>query len=107
MVYSVAADVRRIINTSLPDADLTSEIVLADAEIDARNLSDLGANLLLNISRFIVASYVANRDPASGPVGEGSQAYRSPVEWRLLAERLINAVSGLPFVTYNEPVNTS
>lgn len=104
MVYCTYTDVRRIINTSLPAADLTLEIALADAEIDARELGSRSANILLNISRFIVASYVANRDPQSGPVGEGTQTYRSPKEWREMAEQLIRQTGGLPFMTHNEAV---
>jgi hypothetical protein len=108
MAYCTYTEVRRIIDTSLEDADITAIIVLADAEIDARGLDALPDNVKKLISMLISASIITLRDPATKSIAEYREDKLDAVGWRELAENQINRMSSageLPFLTTNEPID--
>jgi hypothetical protein len=96
MVNCVEDDVRRIIDTGLVDADVTALIVLADAEINDREI-DASPGVLKQISMLITASLAAMNDSKSlgktdysvvdNTSGNLAAAYRKA------AEGLINSIS--------------
>jgi len=71
MAYCTAADVRRIIHTSLTDSDITSIIEMSDAQIDKR----LGAQsssdkVVKKLSMLLTAETIKARQPRSVAAGE-------------------------------------
>jgi len=109
MVYCTYTDVRRIITTSLADADITALIVLTDAEITARNLTTLGSDVLKTISMYLTADMIQPETTTSSGLGQlNTQSPLPPANWRKRAEKLIGmCLAGTPpiFVS-NDPVPT-
>lgn len=105
MVYSTYTDVRRIIETSLADVDVTALIVLADAEIDARGLNSRPTNVVKLISMLITASLIAIREPSSRATDGVSESYMSAQDWRKQAEDQITRSGDLPLIVYTEPID--
>lgn len=71
MPYCTAADVRRLVHTSLGDTDIASEIALSDAWIDRR----LGAQsssdkVITRLSVLLTVRAIKTRQPNSVVVGE-------------------------------------
>jgi hypothetical protein len=92
MPFCTYTDVRRIIDTGLEDADITSLIIQADAEITERDI-DGGANIEKTISALITASLIGLKDPKSRGAGEYSESTRDPQDWRNQAEILISRIN--------------
>jgi len=97
MVYSTYTDVRRIIDTGLEDADITSMITGADQELRDRDISG-SALTMKTVSALITASMIAFRDPRSTGVGDYSESNRDPKDWRDEAERIITSSLIAPHV---------
>lgn len=97
-------DVRVVIRTTLLDAEVTSLIVLADAEITARGLDTRTSDVKKLISMLITASIISMRDPASRSIGEYREDMLKPEGWRQLAEDQIRRTGELPFVSVNDPI---
>ena len=75
MVYSTPADVKRVINTTMSDADITELIAETDAWIDktlgAQSTSD---KLIRRLSVLKTAMIIRARDPQSFAIGEYSES---------------------------------
>jgi len=102
-------DVKRIIETSLEDADITALIVLADAEITARGLTSLNSDVLKAISRYLPADMIQPETIRSGNIGAISGQNPPPPNWRQRAELLISKArvsTEPPIYVANEPVET-
>ncbi len=95
MAYCTYTDVRRIINTGLEDADITSMIIQADQEIRDRDI-DGSANTLKTVSTLITAALIAFKDPRSQGIGDYSESNRDPKEWRDEAENFIKRTLTIP-----------
>ena len=109
MVYCTYTDVRRIITTSLADADITALIVLADAEITGRSLTTLGSDILKTISMYLTADMIQPETITSGSVGpQVATSPMPPANWRKRAEKLISdCLAGTPPIyVSNDPVPT-
>jgi len=111
LVNCTSDDIRLIIDTSLEDPDITSLIVLSDAEITSRSLDSRPADILKLISMLLTASLISARDPTSNSVNEYRETMRTSEDWLKLAEEKIEVTtgtgltdSGIPFVSYNEPI---
>lgn len=106
--YCTYSEVRTIIDTDLEDPDITSLIVLADAEIDGRGFNGRAANILKPISMLIAASYVSMRDPeAVSTGGQSSTGRLDALGWRQLAEDQIRRTGDKSYMegkTYTEPL---
>jgi hypothetical protein len=100
MVYSVEADVRRRIETSLAPADITALIVESDAEIDRRLLNTRPANVVKTISVLLTCVQISAREPQSRSTDGITDTFLSPKDWRDLAEQQIERTGGsqIPFV---------
>ncbi len=96
MVYCIYTDVKRIVTTSLADADITALIVLADAEITARGLTTLNSDVLKAISMYLTADMIQPETTTSGGLGALNAQSPLPPNWRERAETLIAKSSGLP-----------
>ena len=103
MPYCVAADVRRIIDTDLGDADIIELITLADQEITDRALSRTTATLK-RISMLLTGELIAIRRFSAKSIGEYREEVRGPEDYRRLAEKTINDTGDVPFLSYNEPI---
>src|SRR3989304_4989384 len=107
MVYSTYTDVKRIIDTTLADADITALIVLADAEITARGLTALNSDVLKAISMYLTADMIQPETIVSGGVGpQVAASPMPPANWRKRAEKLISHVQDPPIYVGNDPVET-
>ena len=109
MVYCTYTDVKRIIDTTLADADITALIVLADAEITARGLTTLSSDVLKTISMYLTADMIQSETVASGSIGAlSAQSPPPPPNWRKRAEKLIGmCLAGTPPIyVSNDPVPT-
>jgi hypothetical protein len=106
MVNSTYADVRLIIDTGLTDANLTSLIVLADAEMTARRMTSsvYTANLKKQISMLLTASLAAMNDVRSEAKGDYMGSGGLPQYYRSQAEMLISRSSEPALISYNEPI---
>ena len=84
MAYSTAADVRRIIHTSLTDSDIASIIELSDAQIDKRlGTQSTSDKVIKKLSMLITARTIKQRQPDSVVVGEYKEAQGDLMEvWR-------------------------
>ena len=92
MPFCTYTDVRRIIDTGLEDADITSLIVQVDAEITERDING-SANTKKTISALITASLIGLKDAKSRGAGEYSETTRDPQDWRNQAEILISRIN--------------
>jgi len=89
----------------MANADITALIVLADAEIDARELDGRAANIKKRISMFLTAELIAMRTPQTANIGPlSASASTSVADWRQLAESLILRSGGLPIEITNDPL---
>ena len=105
MAYCTFTEVKRIISTNMASADITALIVLADAEIDARELDGRGSNIKKQISMFLTASMIALKQPQTASLGGVSaNASASVIDWRKLAEDLIKRSGEPPIVIANDPL---
>jgi hypothetical protein len=94
MVYSIADEVMRVIQTSLSDIEVTEIIVLADAEIAERDL-DMSSGNLKQLSIYLTAEKIAQREPSSSQLGPGNYSVAmTPQDWRKAAEDLIQRTNG-------------
>lgn len=91
MANCTYTEVRRIIDTSLEDTDITALIVLADAEIAERNMSG-NSNIKKTISMLLTASLCAAQDPETRSIGEYSESTKTAEEFRALAETYITRI---------------
>lgn len=89
MAYSTYTDVRRIIATSLLDPDLTALIILADQEINDRNISG-NADIKKTISMLFTAAMAAMKDPKSTGIGDYKETINTGADYRFFAEGYIN-----------------
>ena len=103
MANCTATEVKLIITTTMVDADITSLITLADAEITARGLDSRSSNLKKTISMLLTADLVSSRVPSSVNVGPGS-AQSAPPNWREKAEALILNSGEPPIIVKNDPL---
>jgi len=84
-------------------ADITELIVLADQEIADRGLSSRGS--VKTISMFLTASMIALKQPQTASLGPMSAtASASVVDWRGLAESLIQRSGTPPIHVANDPL---
>lgn len=94
MVYSTAADVKRVINTSLPDADITELIVETDAWIDKRlGAQSTSDKLIRRLSVLKTAMIIRSRDPQSFAIGEYSESagtFTVQQVWKQEIDEIIN-----------------
>jgi Txe/YoeB family toxin of Txe-Axe toxin-antitoxin module len=71
LAYSTAADVRRIIHTSLTYSDITAIIELSDAQIEKRlGTQSTSDKIIKKLSMLITARTIKQRQPGSVAVGE-------------------------------------
>jgi Txe/YoeB family toxin of Txe-Axe toxin-antitoxin module len=71
LAYSTAADIRRIIHTSLTDSDIALIIELSDAQIDRRlGTQSTSDKVIKKLSMLITARTIKQRQPDSVAVGE-------------------------------------
>lgn len=107
MGYCTYTDVKRIIETTLENADITALIVLADAEIVARELTDLNSDILKTISMYLTADIIQPETVNSGGLGALNAQGTPPPNWRRRAELLISRTrSEPPIYVSNDPVPT-
>ncbi|MFH2111052.1 MAG: hypothetical protein ABIJ47_07315, partial [Candidatus Bathyarchaeota archaeon] len=72
--YSTAAEVRRVIHTSLTDVDIETIIQFSDADIDKRLGPQEGSDPLIKKLSVIMTAYTIRlRQPASSAIGEYSE----------------------------------
>jgi len=88
MPYCIPGDVKKIIDTSFEDTDITTMISVADAEIDERDI-DVSPSVRKQISMLITASLLSMNDTRSRAVGVPEETSKSRPQWRKLAEDLI------------------
>jgi hypothetical protein len=88
-MYCVPDDVKKIIDTSFEDQDITAMISVADAEIDERDI-DVSPGVRKQISMLITASLIGMNDTRSRAVGATEGTYKVTPNWRKLAENLIS-----------------
>lgn len=106
MANCTFSDVRLIIDTGLTDANLTSLITLADAEMTARGMtgSNWTTNLKKQVSMLLTASLAAMNDARS----RGREDYKVttdlPKYYRERAEELISRSSEPALLSWNDPV---
>ena len=71
MPYCTAADVRRLVHTSLSDSDITSEIAISDALIDKRLGSQSSSDkVITKLSVLITVRAIKIRQPNSVVIGD-------------------------------------
>lgn len=104
MAYSTYSDVRMVIDTELEDSDITSLIVISDAEIDARAMNTRATNIKKGISVLLTCEWIAKRDPYSRSTGEYRETRMSPMQWRAEAEKYIQRTSPSPYLWANDPL---
>lgn len=104
MANCTATEVKLIITTNKSDADVTSLITLADAEISARGLDTRNANILKTISMYLTADLIANTKPPSASIGSLGSSEHSVQMWRLKAEDLIRFTGEPPIKIRNDPL---
>ena len=105
MAYCTYDEVKLIIATSMASADITSLIVLADAEIDARELDGRAADIKKRISMFLTAELIALKQPGQANIGPlSSSPSTSTTDWRKLAENLILRSGEPPIEIVNDPL---
>ena len=74
MPYSEPENVRRLVDTTLTDADIVALIAESDAEIDRRvGPRVTGDPLARKLSALITARTILGRDPSTVSVGEYSE----------------------------------
>jgi hypothetical protein len=106
MANCVFGDVRKIIESTLQDAEITEMIVLADAEITARKLDSRPANILKTLSMYLTAELLSFNEPTLNQTGGVSLSQSPNRNYRQKAEDLIKSTSGLPIIIANEEVTT-
>jgi hypothetical protein len=97
LVNCTYTDVRDIIDTGLTDARLTALIVLADAEIQARNLQGEGwtSGVKKQVSMLITASLAAMNDVRSlGKADYQAGEQNLSEKYRKAAELIIDKMQG-------------
>ena len=90
MPYCTAEDVKKIIDTSFEDPDISNIIAIADAEIDERDI-DVSSSVRKQISMLITASLLGMNDTRSRAVGV--EETKPKPNWRKLAEALISSTT--------------
>jgi hypothetical protein len=81
LAYSTATDVRRIVHTSLTDADITSIIEISDAQIDSRLGSQSSTDKVIKkLSMLLTARTIKERQPNSVAVGEYKESQGDLIE---------------------------
>ena len=87
MPYCVPDDVKKIIDTSFEDPDITAMISVADAEMNERDIA-VSPGVRKQISMLIAASLIGMNDTRSHAVGVDET--KPKPNWRKLAESLIS-----------------
>ena len=103
MPYCTASDVRLIIETSLSDSEIESQIEMSDAEIDGRigtqNPTD---KLVKKLSTLITAQAVKTRQPQAVSIGEYREETGGVLEaWEREIERIYR-LKGTPTIKGSE-----
>jgi len=104
MANCSAAEVKLIISTNLSDADITSLITLADAEVTSRGLDTRNSNIKKTISMLLTADLIVNKQPPTVNVGPTSRQIHPATTWRQKAEQLILQSGEPPIMIKNDPL---
>jgi len=106
MAYCVAADVKRIIPTSMDTTDITELITLADKEIDDRELNARSTETRKLISMLLTADLIVVFEPVSSGMGGISSQSHGVTVYRKRAEALIRRTGEPPIYLSEDPIPT-
>jgi len=97
MAYCTASDVRLIINTTLPDDEIGSIIVMSDAEIDRRiGAQSASDKLIKKLSMLLTAHTIKTRQPQSQAIGEYREDAGDVLQvWEMEIERIYRLYKGV------------
>ncbi|MBS7623830.1 hypothetical protein KEJ39_09225 [Candidatus Bathyarchaeota archaeon] len=102
MSYCTPADVRRVINTTLADGDITELISETDAWIEKKlGTQSLSDKLIRRLSALKTAIIIRSRDPQSFAIGEYSETagtFTVQQVWKQEIDEILKLYTKISFI---------